>query len=211
MKDIYGAGKNVIKSKAYDAMIQRTPSVLTIRDRKEHSARRRLIGQGMGDAAMRAHEPTISTHVDKLCEQLAPSDGSWSEPQNMAEWSNYLTFDIMAEVVFGLKYDLIGSKAYRYVVDAIAGSNIRTTVLLYFPSLMWRRLDKKLFPKSILARNSFLKFMGTLLRERYSMKPSADSKDVLSALLKVRDVDSGKGLSTEQVNADSTTLVIAGT
>ncbi|KAH8723182.1 benzoate 4-monooxygenase cytochrome P450 [Phaeosphaeriaceae sp. PMI808] len=210
MKDIYGPGKNVVKSKAYNAMVHRTPSVLTIRDRKEHSARRRLIGQGMGDAAMRAHEPTIMTHVDNLCDQLAPSDGTWSEPQNMAEWSNYLTFDIMSEVVFGLRYNLIGSKVHRYVVDAIAYSNIRTTVLIYFPKLVWQRLDKKLFPASILARNAFLKFMGKLLHDRYQMKPSPNSRDVLSALLKVRDVDTGKGLSTDQVNADSTTLVIAG-
>lgn len=159
---------------------------------------------------MRAHEPTIMPHIDRLCEQLAPSDGSWSEPQDMAEWSSYLTFDIMAEVVFGLKYDLVGIKAYRYVVDAIADSNIRTSVLLYFPKLLWRRMDKKLFPASIAARNAFLKFMGKLLHERYQMKPSANARDVLSALLKVRDVDTGKRLSTDQVNADSTTLVIAG-
>lgn len=159
---------------------------------------------------MRGHEPTIMAHLDRLCDQLAPSDGSLSEPQDMANWSSYLMFDIMAEVVFGLKYDLIGSTAYRYIVDAIASSNIRTTVLLYFPKLTFWRLDKKLFPASIIARNAFLKFMGKLLHERYQLKPSADSRDVLSALLKVRDEDTGKGLTTEQVNADSTTLVIAG-
>ncbi|KAF2472676.1 cytochrome P450 3A31 [Lindgomyces ingoldianus] len=210
MKDIYGSGEKVIKSKSYNAMVHRTPSVLTIRDRKEHSARRRLIGQGMGDAAMRAHEPTVMRHVDALCEQLAPLDGSWSELQDMAEWSSYLLFDIMTEVVFGLKYDLIGSKAHRHVIDAIAIANIRTTILLYFPKLMWNRLDKKLLPASIAARNAFLMFMGKLLHDRYRVKPADNARDVLSALLKVRDVDTGKGLNTEQINADSTTLVIAG-
>jgi hypothetical protein len=88
----------------------------------------------MGDTAMRAHEPTIMTHVDEVCRQLAPDDGSWSEQQSMADWSSYLTFDIMTEVVFGLNYHLVGSKVHRHIVDAIANSNIRTTTLLYFPS-----------------------------------------------------------------------------
>jgi hypothetical protein len=191
-------------------MIHRTPSVLTIRDRKKHSARRRLIGQGMGDAAMRAHEPTIMTHVDELCKQLAPDDGSWSEQQNMAEWSGYLTFDIMTEVVFGLRYHLVSSKVHRHIVDAIANSNIRTTILLYFPKLMWNRLDKKLLPASIAARNVFLKFMGKLLHDRYEIAPTEKTRDILSKLLTARDVETGESLNAEQINADSTTLVIAG-
>lgn len=115
----------------------------------------------------------------------------------------------MANVVFSQKYDLLGDTKYRYVVDAIAGSNLRTTVLIYLPQLVFGRLDKKLFPASIKARNAFLSFIGKLLHERYH-RPGLSRKDVFSTLLKVQDADTGKGLQPEQVGAESTTLVVAG-
>jgi hypothetical protein len=128
----------------------------------------------------------------------------------MADWSGYLTFDIMTEVVFGLRYHLVGSKVHRHTVDAIANSNIPTTILLYFPKFMWNRLDKKLLPASIVARNVFLKFMGKLLHDRYQVAPTEKIRDVLSKLPTARDVEIGEGLNAERINADSTTLVIAG-
>jgi cytochrome P450 len=251
--DIYGINKNVTKSQGYNAMIHRTPSILTVRNKKEHSDRRRLIGEGLNDAAIRGYEPVILSHVDKLCNVVAPVEGEevmqkgdakWSLPRNMAEFckhnhlracsyhsfadiyhhgkknitnsnitGNYLAFDIMSDVVFGRKYDLLGTPKYRFLPVAIAGSNIRTTVLLFLPNLTWFRLDKKLFPACIKARNAFLFFMGKLLNER--MKASADPvitkrRDVFSALLKVNK-DAGKeAMAQEQIGAESVTLVIAG-
>lgn len=131
----------------------------------------------------------------------------------------------MSDVVFGMKYDLLGNPKYRFLPDAIAGSNVRTTVLLYLPGLVWGRLDKKLFPACIKARNAFLYFMGKLLHERLKTASTLSSRtttdtsslagkrDVFSALAKSINNTTTKNsqtLTPEQLSADSTTLVIAG-
>ncbi|OJD29979.1 cytochrome p450 [Diplodia corticola] len=224
MRDIYTSGKNVVKSRGYNALVHVVPSVLTIRDKKQASTRRRLLAEGLSDAALRSHEPIILTHVDRLCQVLGPADDVWSEPRNMAHWCSYLAFDIMSEVVFGQKYDLLGSPTHRYIVPAINGSNIRTTVLGYLPQLVWRRLDKKLFSASIKARNVFLAFMNAMLQARFHHAASCSGgdgldgqrRDVFSALLKPPppaekggEVDSV--LNQYRIRSDSATLAIAAT
>lgn len=115
----------------------------------------------------------------------------------------------MADVVFGQKYDLLGKPNNRYIVDAIAGSNVRTTVLLYLPKLVIGRLDKRLFPASIKARNTLLRFIGKLLYER-SQLSAPIRKDIFSILQTAKDANTGKGLQSDEIGAESTTLVIAG-
>jgi cytochrome P450 len=115
----------------------------------------------------------------------------------------------MADVVFNRSYDLLGNAKNRYIVDAIAGSSIRTTVLLYLPKLVIGRLDKRLFPASIMARNILLRFISKLVHER--LKVSAPKrKDVFSVLQSAKDLNTGKGLQMDEIGAESTTLIIAG-
>ncbi|RDL38701.1 uncharacterized protein BP5553_03041 [Venustampulla echinocandica] len=222
LRDIYGINKNVTKSQGYNAMVHRVPSVLTIRNKKEHSDRRRLIGEGLSDSAIRRYEPVILNHINHLVDVIAPNEGeeaeykkdqTWSISRNMAKLylttGNYLAFDIMSDVVFGKQYNLLGVPKYRFLPDAIAGSNIRTTVLLYLPGLVRGRLDKKLFPACIKARNAFLYFIGKLLHERLQVT-SPKRPDVFSALSSENRRAGKDALGPEQLGAESTTLVIAG-
>lgn len=75
-------------------MVHRVPSVLTIRNKKEHSDRRRLIGEGLSDSAIRTYEPVILNHINHLVDVVAPDGGgetetkkdqTWSVSRNMAE------------------------------------------------------------------------------------------------------------------------------
>jgi hypothetical protein len=122
---------------------------------------------------------------------------------------NYLAFDVMADVVFGRKYGLLSNAKNRYIVDAIAGSSVRTTVLLYLPKLVIARLDKRLFPASIKARNSLLRFISKLLHERLQFL-APKRTDVFSVLQSAKNLNTGKGLQIDEIGAESTTLIIAG-
>jgi cytochrome P450 len=94
--DIYAHGRNVIKSQAY-AALQSGPgiqSVLTAWDKKEHGRKRRVIGQGFTETAVRGYEPIIQSQIKVFCEKLVEGDGikgvsegkGWSSPKNMAFW-----------------------------------------------------------------------------------------------------------------------------
>jgi len=78
-------------------MVHQAPNTLTCFDKKQHRQKRRLVGQGFSDAALRGFEKTIMTHIKILCDQVvakvAPEKmpdskkpGVWSESQNMARW-----------------------------------------------------------------------------------------------------------------------------
>ncbi|KAF4415246.1 cytochrome P450 [Fusarium acutatum] len=195
-------------------MKHRAPNVLTAVDRKTHGRRRRLISQGLSDSSTRGFEDTIKQHVEKLCNQIRPghSDAStqWSGSHDLSRWSSYLTFNIMADIVFGQQYNLLGDDENRYVIDSIEGSNIRTGVLIQAPEASIWRLDRHLFPKSIQCRNKFIKFISRLVLDRMTTSP-LKRNDIISHLLTAKDKETNERFTKNEVMAESTTLVVAGT
>lgn len=116
----------------------------------------------------------------------------------------------MSEVIFGMKYEALKSPTYRHVTQAIQDSNVRVSTLVQAYSLTTGRLDRYLFPASILARNAFLKFITSLLRDRSKMLPSKDNGDVFSFLETAKDPDNEKTLTKSEIRAECATLVVAG-
>jgi cytochrome P450 len=95
--DIYAHNKNVTKSKAYLALMPPSEefSVLTAWDKAVHGRKRRMIGQGFTEPAVRGYEPIIKENIDILCKQLLNGDGTvmgdqtsnaWSPPMNMSNF-----------------------------------------------------------------------------------------------------------------------------
>ncbi|KAJ6134372.1 Cytochrome P450 E-class group I [Penicillium sp. IBT 18751x] len=211
LKDIYAFSKQFQKSTVYGAMVHRAPNTLTLTDKKQHGRKRRTIGQGFGDNALRGFEDTIMNLVRAFCDKLVQDtpSGEWSHPQNMAKWSNYLTFDIMSSIIFGETFDLIGSPENRDIIQSIEDSNVRTGVLLQAGELATRRLDRKLFPRAIVGRNYFIRFVNQLLKKRMSAKP-LKRKDVFSFLLDAVDPETKQGFTPAEIGAESTTLIVAG-
>lgn len=228
MREIYANGKNVSKSRGYDAMIHRAPNTLTLRNKREHARRRRVMSQGLSDAALRSYQDIILGHVEKFINCLRDGGNShdfpdgvqsastldvasqnWSPARKMSDWCSYLAFDMMADIVFSLNYDLLGNEDHRYLVSAIEGSNVRTSVLLYAPFLLWRRWDKMLFADSIRHRNMFIKFINEIVHQRFK-DATPQRRDVFSNLAHAKDPETGKGLEPPEIGAESTTLIVAG-
>ncbi|PWY87438.1 cytochrome P450 [Aspergillus heteromorphus CBS 117.55] len=210
LHDIYGFGRNTQKSKLYSAMVHRAPNTLTLIDKKAHGRKRRIISQGLSDAALRRYQPAILKHITELCTVLTgTTPGEWSIPRNVAHYFNFLTFDIMSDVLFGEHYNMVTSEENRYVVKAIEDSNVRTSVLAQAPILAFRRWDRKLFAQSILARNKFIQFVNALLQRRFKAAKSA-RQDVFTFLLDAKDPETQQSLSLAEIGAETTTLVVAG-
>ncbi|RFU26374.1 hypothetical protein B7463_g9976, partial [Scytalidium lignicola] len=211
--DIYGPGKNVVKSQIYKSMVHRAPNTLTTIDKKEHSRKRRVLSHGFSDAALRNHEEAIIAQIQNFklyaFQETDPSQGEWSSATNLAHWCDYLTFDIMANIVFGETYEMLKKAKYRYAIDAIEKSNVRISVLTQAPELSTWRLDRYLFTEAIKGRNMFIKFVNIVLRDR--LKPtSAGRKDIFSLLIDAKDPETGKGFGMAELGAESTTLIVAG-
>ncbi|KAI0127098.1 cytochrome P450 3A31 [Xylariales sp. AK1849] len=226
LRDIYGVGSSskVMKAQAYAPMVHRAPNTLTIRGGKDHARRRRIMAQGVSEKAQRGYEHRIATHIGKLCEVAFPSENTgpsrtWSDAMDMSKWCNYLSFDIMADVVFGAKYNLLQNERFRYVTESIDKSNVRMSVLIQFPKFAALRVDKYIFRDAILARNRFVKFVLRVVKERLekskttsidiNSSTSADA-DVFANLAAAKDPESGEGFRPAEIAAESTTLIVAG-
>ena len=48
--------------------------------------------------------------------------GQWSVAQNMADWCNYLTFDVMGDLCFGKAFEMLENHTNRHVIDLIGSA-----------------------------------------------------------------------------------------
>ncbi len=106
-----------------------------------------------------------------------------------------------------MTYNLLGETKHRYIIHAIENSNVRLSVMVQLPMLTLWRADKRLFPKAIMARNMFLRFMRSLVHGRMT---AVGRKDVFSILLDAKDPQTGNGLNMAEIGAEATTLLVAG-
>jgi cytochrome P450 len=198
--------------------------MFTMINRKEHARRRRIIGPIVSEGAVRRFEPTMLLHIKKCFSFLSNTEGAslhindfirgssegWSSARNMSDWFDYLSFDIMSDLIFGVKYNLLENPTKRYFFKAIDESNQRVSVFLYYPlirSMTWLYLI--IYPRAIEARDRLLSFIGQLVDD--GMKSSCDStgSNLFSMLSSAKDHTTGEGFSMKEIIAESTNLCIA--
>lgn len=116
---------------------------------------------------------------------------------------------MMADIVFSGSYNTIEKPDNRHIISSIEASNVRISVLIQAAKLRFGRLDKKLFPTAIAARNTFVSFVSKMLIGRLSSQKT-DYKDILSLVQKAHDPETGEKFGPKEVAAESSTLIVAG-
>lgn len=76
------------------------PSLLIDND-EDHSKNRRLLSHAFSDKALQEQEPLIQKYVDQLVDRLKEVTSKDSRPVDMTKWYNWITFDIVADLLFG--------------------------------------------------------------------------------------------------------------
>ena len=111
LKAIYAHGANVQKGEFYRCF-RVTPtasSTLLASDKVQHARKRRVMGHAFSDQAMKGLEHYVLEHVQGLVDRInvvvgKSGDGKgWSESLDMMAWCNWLVFDIMGDLVSGIR------------------------------------------------------------------------------------------------------------
>ncbi|KAL1623282.1 hypothetical protein SLS56_008387 [Neofusicoccum ribis] len=215
LRDVHGHKSNLPKATTYNALIHRAPNILTLRDKRQHGRRRRVMSQALSDANIATFEPAILEQVSKFVAIFAElpragGDEAWSAPVNVSEWCDCLTFDIMASIVFSGKYDMLGNAQHRPVLKAILESNVRMGTLFQYPALGHWKIHKRFFPAAIAARSIFVSFVTRMVGDRIKLGKSQTPHDVFSFMAKTKDPETDQGLTLNELGAESTTLIVAG-
>lgn len=80
-----------------------------------------------------------------FCEKLRPQPNmgtatakklnGWSMALNMADWSNYLTFDIMGDLAFGQSFGMLEKSDNRFAIDLVGNAAHRHLIVRKISSL----------------------------------------------------------------------------
>jgi cytochrome P450 len=124
---VFSPSTNVKKSPFYDVWRRNVHDLNTLActDVALHARRRKALALAFTDQSVRATIPYMERHVDRWNELLPgekfDADG-WSDSQDMAEWTDYLMFDLFGDVCFGKMNDTKepGENALRRIPHAIA-------------------------------------------------------------------------------------------
>ncbi|EED16181.1 cytochrome P450, putative [Talaromyces stipitatus ATCC 10500] len=221
-KAIYGHGANVHKSRGYEkvSFFRGTHATLCTLDDKRHKLLRGLLNQGFSDAHIRAVDHRLTRIAASLANALGETDDrfntslkstgdGWSVPKNMSNWSDFYTFDVISQVVFGASYNLIGDSENHWIIDGVMAQLKRFGFLLQLPDLEKIGLHHILFPGARQKAIRFTKKSGQIMQERKE-KGEKYSADVFSKLLSATDPETGESLSNTQLWVDSNLLIIAG-
>ncbi|KAK5206973.1 hypothetical protein LTR41_007508 [Exophiala xenobiotica] len=222
LKDVYGQGKNFQKSKGY-APHPYFPTVFNTHnciDKKMHGRKRRIVSQGFSESAMASSEQYVLEHVRNLCDGLIADakPGDWSEPRDMAMWSNYFTLDVISDLTFGRPFSMITSPKLRWMIDAIVDGNRHIYLRFAWPWLFnfqpksWFAPARWLFPEMETERTSFTQVADDFTTERLKSieEGKCNRQDIMSALLAARDPRTGEKLSIEETCSEAHLMIAAG-
>lgn len=73
-------------------------------------------------ANVRTFCSALGTKPMPLTETAASGKDQWSVAQNMADWCNYLTFDVMGDLCFGKAFEMLENNGNRHVIDLLGSA-----------------------------------------------------------------------------------------
>ncbi|KAH7322822.1 putative cytochrome P450 monooxygenase [Stachybotrys elegans] len=215
LKDIYGFRSNVRKAEFYNAFVHPAANTHNSRDKEVHARKRRVLAHAFSDSAMREMQRYILGNVRAFCEQIGMQEGGadakgWTKPQNMANWFNYLAFDILGDLAFGKAFHMIESPENRFALELVEAATTRHLICGTMPIVDKLSIDKVLFPKLAAGRARYMAYSKGQLAERTKLGEETDRRDFFYYLLKARDPETGQGFTTPELWGESNLLIIAG-
>lgn len=222
LKTIYGHRANVKKSQFYSVFppTKDTFNTHSSIDKASHARKRRVLSHAFSDSAIKTMEKYIMANVRTFCSALGTksmslsekgsSHGKWSVAQNMADWSNYLTFDVMGDLCFGKAFEMLENNGNRHVIDLLGSAAHMHLILGTNPMIKTLGLNKVMFSKIYAQRMEYMAYSKAQAAERSKIGLDTDRKDFFYYLLNARDPETGKGFTTPELWGESNLLIIAG-
>ncbi|KAJ4386531.1 hypothetical protein N0V93_009428 [Gnomoniopsis smithogilvyi] len=144
-RSIFGPKGNNTKSQAY-AFFPRHPeaqNTLGTIDNGAHGRKRRVLANAFSERALRGYEPYVKANLDRWCELLEAEvpEGQWSSSLNVADWMNWLVFDIMGDLCFSRSFGMKEKDStLRYVIhlmDSMQSKLMPVSVSPIAPLVIW--------------------------------------------------------------------------
>lgn len=130
LKTIYGHQPKVRKSQFYSVFppTKDTFNTHSSISKASHARKRRVLSHAFSKNAIESMEKYVLANVRSFCQfdgkmrTRNNTRSEWGGPFNMADWCNYLTFDVMGDLCFGKAFEMIERPENRHVIDLIGSA-----------------------------------------------------------------------------------------
>lgn len=142
LQSIYGFHAPVQKANFYTAFPANKHAYNTHSsiDKTAHARKRRVLAHAFSDGAVKAMERYILQNVRTFTNGLGASSDAvgtqrkgWGAGQNMADWCNYLTFDVMGDLCFGKAFGMLERDENRFAIGLIGNAAHRHLIVRATP------------------------------------------------------------------------------
>lgn len=171
---------------------------------------------------MRASEPKILKHVANYCNVLfgPAADDGWSEARETTQWSAFFAIDLIADLTVGRSTAMLTSPENRIYNPARKANFARMGLAIQWPEAFLSSLfpsvkaGELLFPKIAKLGKQWHHLLSSWIADRLvelrSSEKTATKDDMIVAIARYKDPETGQGLSDGDLTAEMTTLLIAG-
>ena len=121
---------------------------------------------------------------------------------------SYVSFDLMAELVFGKAFHMIDLVDNRFIIDLIQVAAFRVGVCLQMSALAVWNVDKIFTPNVRKLRDQYVGVSRKLAFDR--MKMDSKRQDLFSHILAAKDPQTGRGFTLDEIWGEATLLIVAG-
>ena len=115
----------------------------------------------------------------------------------------------MGKFGFGRDFEMQSRTDNRFLIDAIATSNIRTSIYAQFPELAKFKMERILYPRGYILRKRFLDLTREFAESRVRAGKNA-KQDLFSFIVDAKDPETGEGFSLPELWSESKFLIVAG-
>ncbi|KAI1340366.1 cytochrome P450 [Xylariaceae sp. FL0016] len=166
LHDIYGNDR-AVKSHVYLVTLgfTGTINVFSAIDKHVHRGKRKLIGAGVSERAMREFEPTMHDQIDVFLKLILASSQE-GDAVNMSDRVKRLTMDVIGLLAFGYNMKTQTEERYRTLHDGIAASNAHNNILMQWPRLQSRVIAYPLHYLTWFAQKQAFALIENMMRTR---------------------------------------------
>lgn len=184
------------------------PSIFNTLDKRQHSVKRRLIGQAVNDKAMRDFESTMLEQIDVFIEQIRESSGN-ATPVDMTDRLKRLGMDIVGLLAFGFPLNMQTDPTYRFMTKGLSVGGYRAHCFMQFPLIRWFGFQYLLLIAAWSQRKKYELMMQRMIRNRLSEDKHA-RHDLYSVVADHLDTNADEGITTGQLWSEALFFFPAG-
>lgn len=171
---------------------------------------------------MRAVEPKVLKHVANYRDVLLgpESESGWTEARETTQWSAFLAIDLIADLTVGRSTNMLTDPENRIYNPARKANFARMGISIQWPEAFINgvfssvKIGELLFPKIAKLgkewHNLLSSWILARLEELKLEEKSTSEADMVVAIARYRDPETGQGLNDGELTAEMTTLLIAG-